>query len=312
MFTQIINSSTGADRLSLMTEDIKRKLHHFFPGEKYSPERLAEDLATGDLLNSKEAILPYLQTALLDEKVIEVQLDGMPMVYFSRLKDDISADEEAEGDGPQPELTEGRYLTAMHHLITLPLEPGLGNLHLRYSRAIILRMFTNNFAVEMATTFEDLVTVDDIPVLRLSFPELARIAHNVREFRAKVPDSLHFIVALTAEDDSLELEAVPVNISIRGMAFAASKKEQRLFKVNSLYSLKFFIDDELLLRIDGTVRHLSRLRKRSGIEYICGLEFEPQTKTQAAVIESIVAMVQRAHLKELSEKSYASGVKLIT
>jgi len=296
-----------------MTEDIKRKLHHFFPGEKYSPDRLAEDLATGDLLNSKEAILPYLQTALLDEKVIEVQLDGMPMVYFSRLKDDVPAEEEEnEGDDPQPEPTEGSYLTALHHLITLPLEPGLGNLHLRYSRAIILRMFTNKFAVEMATTFEDLVTVDDIPVLRLAFPELARIAHNVREFRAKVPDGLHFIVALTAEDDSLELEARPVNISIRGMAFAASKKEQRLLKVNSLYSLKFFIDDELLLRIDATIKHLSRLRKRSGIEYICGLEFEPQTKTQTAVIESIVAMVQRAHLKELSEKSYASGIKLIT
>ncbi len=59
----------------------------------------------------------------------------------------------------------------MSHIVTLPLEPGLGNLHLRYSRDIILRMFTNTYAVEMATTFEDLTKVEDIPVLRLAFPE---------------------------------------------------------------------------------------------------------------------------------------------
>jgi len=299
-----------------MNDDIQRKLQHFIPGELLSAKTLESALANGDILTGKEPILPYLQTALLDEKVLEVQLDGMPMVYFSRLKDDIPRPSGVDGDGEtvvtQPESEEGEYLAAMSHLVTLPLEPGLGNLQLRYSRGIILRMFTNTFAVEMATTFEDLAKVDDIPVLRLAFPELARIVRNAREFRAKVPDTLNFALSLQSDDESPEVDTRPVNISIRGLSFAVNKKAQKLFKINTLYSLKLFVEDELLIRIDGTVKYLARIRKRTGIEYICGIEFDLHTKTQAAVIESIVAMVQRAHLKELAEKSHTTGINLIT
>ncbi len=315
MCSTFIRNSRSLPKPSHMNNDIKRKLQHFFPGTRFSVKTVEEDLANGLILAGREPLLPYLQTALLDEKVIEVELDGMPMVYFSRLKDDISNPSEGELDGEtvetQQKNEEGQYLMAMSHIVTLPLEPGLGNLHLRSSRGIILRMFTNTFAVEMATTFEDLATVQEIPVLRLSFPELARIVHNAREFRAKVPDSLNFVVSIAAEDDSLELESRPVNVSIRGLSFSVNKKEQKLFRINTMYSLKLFIEDELLVRISGSIKHLSKIRKRSGIEYICGIEFDFQTKTQTAVIESIVAMVQRAHLKALAEKSHATGIRLI-
>lgn len=298
-----------------MIDDITRKLQLFFPDERFSAKTVEEDLANGVILSGKEAILPYLQTALLDEKVLEVQLDGMPMVYFSRLKDGIpvpfEANVAADTYATQYETAEGEYLAAMSNIVTLPLEPGLGNLHLRYSSRIILRMFTSTFAVEMATTFEDLAKVHDIPVLCLAFPELGRIVRNAREFRAKVPDSLNFVASLEIDDETPEMDTRPVSVSIRGLSFSVNKKEQKLFKVNTLYSLKLFIEDELLIRIDGTVRHLARIRKRSGIEYLCGIEFDFQTKTQAAVIESIVAMVQRAHLKELAEKSDATGINLI-
>jgi hypothetical protein len=299
-----------------MIDDIQLKLQHFFPEKRFSAKTVAEDLAKGDILIGKEPILPYLQTALLDEKVIEVELDGMPMVYFSRLKDDISEPDGVEVDGepivtPPKKTEEGEYLTSLSHIVTLPLEPGLGNLHLRYSRCIILRMFTSTFAVEMATTFEDLTKVQDIPVLRLAFPDLARIVHNAREFRAKVPDGLNFVLSIEIDDESPAMDTRPVNVSIRGLSFAVNKKEQKLFKVSTLHSLKLIVDDELLLRIDGTVKHLAKIRKRSGIEYICGIEFDFRTKTHAAVIESIVALVQRAHLKELAEKSNATGINLI-
>ena len=299
-----------------MTQEIQRKLQIFFPGEQFSAETIEDDLAKGVILTERESILPYLQTALFDEKVLEVQLDGMPMVYFSRLQDDIPDPVEADINGEtvleQPEYEEGAYLSAMGHIVTLPLEPGLGNLHLRHSSCIVLRMFTSTYAVEIATTFLELTKVHDIPVLRLAYPELARIAPNVREFRAKVPDSLNIVASLAIDDESPELDTRPVNVSIRGLSFAVNKKEQKLFKVNTLYSLKLFVDDELLIRIDGTVKHLSRIRKRFGIEYLCGIEFDLQTKTQTAVIESIVAMVQRSHLKELADKSYATGINLIT
>jgi hypothetical protein len=299
-----------------MTQDILKKLQHFFPDESFTAKTVEEDLEKGIILKELNLILPYLQTALLDEKVLEVQIDGIQTVYFSRLKDDVPAPVEADIDGEavlaQPEYEEGAYLSAMSHIITLPLEPGLGNLYLRYSSAIVLRMFTSNFAVELATTFEELKKVQDIPVLRLAFPQLARIVPNAREFRAKVPDSFNVVASLEIDDESQEMDARLVNVSIRGLSFAVNKQEQKLFGVNNLYSLKLFIDDELMIRIDGTVRHLSRIRKRSGIEYLCGVEFDFRSKTQTAVIESIVAMVQRAHLKELADKSYATGISLIS
>lgn len=298
-----------------MTEDIKKQLQHFFPGETFADEVLETALDNGEIVTDKEKILPFLQTALFDEKVLEVELDGMPRVYFSRLKDDVPdpIPDEVEGQivYSQPDYEQGEYLIGMSHIVTLPLEPGLGNLHLRQSGFIVLRMFTNTFAVEMGTNFEDLAKVQEIPVLRLAFPVLARIVRNAREFRAKVPESLNFVLSIETDEESPELIVVPVNISIKGMSFSVSKANQKMFKINEPYSFKLYLDDELRASLGGTVKHLSRIRKKGGIEYVCGVEFDLPTKTMAAVIESIVATVQRAHLKELADKSAASGINLI-
>ena len=256
-----------------MTEEIKRQLQRFFPSETFTVETLETALEKGEIVTAKEKILPYLQTALFDDP--------------------------------------GEYLTDMTHLVTLPLEPGLGNLHLRYSRFIVLRMFTKAFAVEMATTFEELGKVQEIPVLRLTYPVLARIVRNTREFRAKVIESLNFTVSLELGENAKEFLAAPVDISIRGMSFAVSKQDQRNIKINESYGMKLYLDDELRVSVGGTVKHLSRIRKKSGIEYVCGIEFDLPSKTTAAVIESLVAMIQRAHLKELADKSAWSGIDLI-
>lgn len=295
-----------------MNADINRLLQQLFGDSPPSPEEVEAALARGEILVEGNLILPYLQTALLDEKVVEVQLDGLPTVYFSRLKDHPEALAESGEEEDSSESREGGYLEALTHLIALPLEPGLGNLHLRNSRSILLRMFTNKLAVEMATSFVELTSVEEIPVLRLAFPRVARLVANAREYRAKVPDALNIVLVVSLDDeDDTELEARPVDFSIRGLSLSVGKKEQRLFKLYQPYSLKLFVDDELLIRIDATVRHLSRLRKRNSIEYVCGFEYEFRTKTQAAVIESIVALVQRAHLKELATKAEVSGFTLI-
>jgi hypothetical protein len=295
-----------------MNADINRLLQQLFGNSPPSPEEVEVALARGEILVDSNLILPYLQTALLDEKVMEVQLDGLPTVYFSRLKDHPEVAAESVEEEDSSESREGDYLEALTHLIALPLEPGLGNLHLRNSRSILLRMFTNKLAVEMATSFVELTSVEEIPVLRLAFPRVARLVANAREYRAKVPDALNIVLVVTLDDeDNTEIEARPVDVSIRGLSLSVRKKEQRLFNLFQPYSLKLFVDDELLIRIDATVRHLSRLRKRKSIEYVCGFEYEFRTKTQAAVIESIVALVQRAHLKELASKAEVSGFTLI-
>lgn len=308
--------------MATMTDDLKKRLHEFFPAATFSVSEVELALEKGDILTTKEAILPFLQTALFDEKVLEIELDRLPRTYFSRLKDDLpdvaedeaaAAKDAAEGAVvlEKNEYNQGDYLMVMSHIVTLPLEPGLGNLHLRHSRCIVLRMFTNTYAVELATTFEELATVGDLPVLRLAFPVLGRKIYNAREFRAKVPESLNFVVTIELDEDVSELETIPVDISIKGMAFAVSKEEQKMFAMETTHTLKLYVKDELQAVLDGTVRHLSKVRKKGGIEYVCGVEFDLATRTLAAVVESLVASVQRAHLQDLAEKSDASGINLI-
>jgi PilZ domain len=296
-----------------MNIDVHSLLQQLFGDAPPPPEEMEAAMARGEILVEGSLILPYLQTALLDEKVVEVQLDGLPTVYFSRLKDHPEAwANSGEEEEETSEIREGGYLAAMSHLIALPLEPGLGNLHLRNSRSILLRILTNKLAVEMITSFVEVTSVEEIPVLRLAFPRVARLVANAREYRAKVSDTLNIVLVVTLDDENgTEIEARPVDVSIRGLSLSVGKKDQRQFKLYQPYSLKLFVDDELLIRIEATVRHLSRLRKRNSIEYLCGFEYEFRNKTQTAVIESIVALVQRAHLKELAAKAEVSGFTLI-
>jgi len=299
-----------------MIDDIKKQLNSYFPGQTLPDSAIEEGLAKGDILAEKDQILPFLQTALLDERVLEVELNGVPQVYFSRLKDDIPPAIETEEDAEPPlqeqaEYNQGDYLTLLSHIVTLPLEPGLGNLSLRQSRFIVLRMFINTLAVELVSTFEELTKVGDLPVLRLSFPRLARKIHNAREFRAKVPDNLEFMVGIGFDNELPELDTSPVDISIKGMAFAIGKEEQKMFRLGAQHTFKLYVQDELQAVLQGTIRHHSRVRKRIGIEYVCGVDFHLTTRTLAAALESIVASVQRAHLKDLADKSDATGINLI-
>jgi len=300
-----------------MIDDIKRQLSIYFPRQSFAESAIEEELAKEDILTKKEQILPFLQTALVDERVLEVELDGLPQVYFSRLKDDVppiiepEENDNAKPPSQQAEYNQGDYLTLLSHIITLPLEPGLGNLRLRQSRFIVLRMFINTIAVELASTFAELTKVGDLPVLRLSYPSLARKIYNAREFRAKVPDNFDFIATIGNENELPELDTSPVDISTKGMAFAVSKEEQKMFRMGGQHSFKLYVQDELQAVLQGKIRHLSRVRKKVGIEYVCGVEFELATRTLTAAVESIVASVQRAHFKDLAEKSDATGFSLI-
>jgi c-di-GMP-binding flagellar brake protein YcgR len=302
-----------------MSDDIEKLLHHYFPASTYSISDLAENIEKGRILTKEEEILPFLLTALLDEKVLEVELNQSPDLYFSRLQDDIAQNPttapppvtEDQKKHELPEYMPGDYLLNFDHILTLPLEPGLGSLRLRQSATIMLRMFTKDFGVEMGTRFQDIVKVNDLPILQLAYPSIIRIQPNAREFRAKVSESQDFIVEVEGDNHPVGLTTTPIDISRKGMALAIEKNIQKQLKVDDELFLKLFIEDELRARLSGTVRHLSRVRKRSGIEYSCGVEFKLTSKTITSVMESIVAATQRVHLKELAEIAASRGIDIM-
>ena len=302
-----------------MNDDIEKLLHHYFPASTYSKNDLAENIEKAKILTQEEDILPFLLTALLDEKILEVELDQSPDLYFSRLQDNIPQNrttapppitEDPEKQAPQ-EYMPGDYLLDFDHILALPLEPGLGSLRLRQSATIILRMFTKDFGVELGTRFQDIVKVNDLPILQLAYPSILRIQPNAREFRAKVSERQEFIVEIEGEKHPDGLTTTPIDISRKGMALAIEKNIQKQLKVDDELFLKLYIEDELRARLSGTVRHLSRVRKRSGIEYSCGVEFKLTSKTITSVMESIVAATQRAHLKELAEIAASRGIEIM-
>ena len=302
---------------ALFLQNIQKKLALFFPEDAYSyTYQVVEDgLDSGDLMIKPSNMLTFLQTALLDDKLLEVEMDGMTRVYFSRIYDDIPDLEEIEEDGEtilkEPEYTTGDYLKLMNHIICLPLEPGMGNLHIRESKKVLIRLFTSSSAIEFGTFFQDLAMVREIPVLRLAFPVIGRQIRGTRAFRAKVPASMDFSLLVQGNKQRPKIQTKPLDISVNGMAIQIQKKEQRLFQEDEVCTIHCILDGELLVKVNGTIRHISKTREKKGIQYRLGIKFDLSSRALAATIESIVASTQRAHLKELSEKSEESGIKLV-
>ena len=296
-------------------ERVQKRLTVFFPDTPYAIDSIDELLQTGDVFYKPLDILPYLQSALFDEKILEVEFDGMTRVYFARIHDDLPDLVPTEVDGAtvmiKPKYNPGDYLKDMTHIISLPVEPGIGNLNIRSTKRILLRVFTTAYAVELGTFFQDLTLVRELPVLRLAFPVIGRLVRGVREFRAKVPEKMDIKVLVLGKKMQDSVTAKIVNISVSGMSFAIKKTQQEFFQIDQVRTFEFIIDGMMAARLNGTIRHVSKIRGKKGTEYMCGVQFDLTTRALAAKIESIVATVQRAHLKELSDKSTASGLDLI-
>ncbi len=297
-------------------ERVRKRIELFFPDEIYTRATIEEAIEVSDVFIKPTDILPYLQTALLDEKILEVELDGMTRVYFSRIYDAPPPPIEEEVDDEiilvEPDYQKGDYLKDLTHIISLPLEPGMGNIHIRYSKRIMFRMFLASYAVEIGCFFQDMTTIGDLPVLRLSFPSIGRIVRGSREFRAKVPLDHDLQVMVVGKRRQSTLTARVVDISASGVSFSIKKEEQQLFRLEETRTFEFVQDGLMMVRITGKVRHVTKIRGKDGSVYICGLQFDLVTRSLAAKVEAIVASVQRAYLKELSDLSAESGLELKT
>lgn len=304
------------DSKNFVLERVRKRIELFFPDEIYTRATIEEAIEASDVFIKPTEILPYLQTALLDEKILEVELDGMTRVYFGRIHDDPPPPVEEEVDGEiiviEPEYQKGEYLKELSHIISLPLEPGMGNIHIRHSKRIMFRMFLASYAVEIGCFFQNMATVGEIPVLRLSYPLIGRIVRGAREFRAKVPLDHDLKVMIVGKRRQSTLTTRVVDISASGVSFSIKKEEQQLFRLDETRTFEFVQDGLMMVRITGKVRHITKIRGKNGSEYISGIQFDLVTRSLAAKVESIVASVQRAYLKELSDLSEESGLDLKT
>jgi hypothetical protein len=299
-----------------LSKRILGRLNLFFSDIVYTQSMLEEELDSGDIFYKPADVLPFLQTALVDEKFVEVEMNGITQVYFTKIHDQPPEKEEEEdeldtSDKKKEEYKQGDYLKNMSHLIVLPLEPGMGNYSIRYSERVLLRFFTSSYAVELGTFYQNQEIVGGIPVLRLDYPVIGRIVRGSREFRAKVPSKMDIKLMIIGKRKQKTITTDLINISVSGFAFAIKKEQQNDFVVDEERAMEIIINGVMELRVQGTIRHISKIRGKKGTEYLCGVKADLVTRALAARLEEIVAAVQRAHLRELAQLSTESGIKLL-
>ncbi len=296
------------------TKNIGKKADFFFPEDNYTLEQVESEVDLGTIFVDPTRMLPYLQTALLDEQIMEVELDGMTRIYYTRLSDELPELVEQNIDGEiilteQP-YTAGEYLKAMTQLIILPLEPGIGNLHIKGTQRVVLRIFTRSGALEFGTFFQEMTQIRDMPVLRLAYPVIGRLVKGARAYRAPVPAGLKCKLVVVGINGGKDLLTRPLEISAHEIFFRIEKEDQAYFTLDEPRDIRVTFDQNHELAISGSTLQVEKIRGKKGLEYRCGIHFDLKTRSLAAEIEANVALVQRAHLKELAEKAEASGLDL--
>lgn len=298
-----------------LSQRLVERLNIFFNDKNYTQEMLEEELDTGNIFYKPADILPFVQTALIDEKFVEVEMNGITQVYFTKIHDHPPPSQDqgdnGEADSGRENYSPGDYLKDMSHLIALPLEPGMGNYSIRYSNRIVARFFTSAYAVEIGTFYQGQEIIDGLPVLRLDYPVIARIVRGSREFRAKVPKKMDIKLMVIGKRKQKTITSRLLNISVSGFAFAIKKEQQEHFVIDEKRSMEIVINDVMEIRLQGSVRHISKIRGKQGTEYMCGVQADLPTRAVAARLEEIVAAVQRAHLRELGDLATSSGIDLL-
>ncbi len=293
----------------------KSDLRLFFKEQFSDYDEVKTGFRSGNIVTDEKLLLSYLQTAFFDEKICEIHLGNPDDIYFCRVWDHAPEQEGVFEDGDEEfaglEYEPGDYLVEFDRIITSPLEPGLGNFRIVSSEQIVMRIATTTFAVDLGTYYREKIDVDGLPMLQLDFPTIGVIQKSAREYRVKVISSYDITVRLVIGSSEEAYATRPLDVSIHGMAIVIEKEHRESLQIDYRYNVEIAIPNEDPIKVTCIVRHLSKVRDKKKIMHMCGLSFVLDDKVLAAQLEKLIATLQRAHLQELSEKSYELGIDLL-
>lgn len=261
----------------------------------------------GEILSSKEDILPYLQTLFFEERLIEVQIDHTTRIFFATLWDHLPELIEEEVDGEvqftEPEYQPGSYLKELTHINLSPLEPTSGNLKIHHSKTLTLRFYTGTTAVELDTGFLNRATIRGEHLLKLEFPEKGYFNRNRRPFRAKTPQDYELNVIVSPPGQaSTGQECRIIDLSPNGLSFDSTALTQKYANGEALH-LRMYPESADAIEVRGIVRHYAKIRTKQGNMQICGVQFDLESRKLAARLETHYANLQRVFMRSLSDKS---------
>ncbi|SHO51318.1 PilZ domain-containing protein [Desulfopila aestuarii] len=291
--------------------EVTRNISIFFPGGCFPQDG---DFSSGDAseyLTEKSEILPYLQTLLFEERLVGVQIEHQTRHFYTSLVDELP-DLVQLNDviSVDPDHEPGAYLKKLSHINLAPLEPVAGNLLIRQSKFMVLEFYTGTTSVELGTFFIKIAQKRGEQVVQCAFPILARITRNARPFRAKThKDYQSFIKILIGPREFLQQEFSLIDLSARGLAFGS---DVPLEAISMGSRLKVAVDcrSSEPIEVNAVVRHLARARKHNKATYVCGIEFDLETRALAAMIEQKFTVLQRTFIRALREETEGLGVEL--
>lgn len=289
----------------------------FFPDYRTDNGQESESPNTEQIIFGPGKILPYLQTIFFEEHLVEIHIDHTTRIFFASLLDDESTSP-TQGNGGDKVLLEehiepGAYLKKEESFILTPLTPGIGNAHIRASKQVVLRYYSGTVAIELGCFFQQQDTVQNIPVLRFSYPQIGRVTKTARPYRVKTVSTVEAHAYIHTPDASKQPEVSYniVDISVMGVAFQ-SQSGKALYNVDDNITFTIRVKDIRDLTINGIVRRVINLRNQFGYTIIYGVQFDLESRALAAEIEQTVAAIQRLHLRELANRmSSLRGVRIM-
>lgn len=292
--------------------DLIKTLKSFFPLDRHTDEGVIEGITSGELIVSQPAIANYLQGALHDESLLEVELANLRRIFFARVLDHPPEEEDADDDDLFDDMpySKGEYLDDGECVILTPLEPSEGNYLINESQRVLLRVLTAQAGIEFCCYFEEKTRIGAMPVLKLSFPEVARQVEGAREYRVKVPRELDLQLIVNKKKSSLSFTTRPMDMSVSGMCLYDPGGKNSALKADDRLSIDIIEDDTLLITVDAVVRHVTRLRDASGLQYVFGVLLNLESRTVSTEVEKLVASIQRARLRALVEIEDEYGLNL--
>jgi len=297
------------------TSEILDHLQIFFPRNRYSAKNLAEYVESDELDTSPASLVNTLKGALLDETIIEVKIHDLQDVFFCRILDnpfdESFADEEGNFTTQDPDYEAGSYLDSQRYLLVTPLEPSKGNYLLsafpNSKIKVLLRIISSGNSLELGVFFEHRTVIGDMPSLKLTFPLFAKKVAKAREFRAKVPKDMKFLVTVDRVKKK-SIKTMPLNISLNGMSLLDPMERRSNIQVGETVVCTIQIPREEPILVEALVAHTTNLRDEKGTQYCFGVKFEFHNQTVKSAIEKVMALVQRKHLRELSDLEEQFGV----
>jgi hypothetical protein len=294
---------------------ILKQLQIFFPLLKYTSENIHRYIESDELDISEKSLANTLKGALLNESIVEVKLHDLEQVFFCRILDNPFPDAEPDShDDLDLKITNhetGSYLDDYDSLIITPLEPSMGNYlisaHKQSKTPVLLRIISSGNAIELGCFFEQRASIGDMPVLKITFPIVAKKTLSAREFRVKVPREMKFKVTVERPKKK-PITTTPLNISLNGMSLIDPMGRRTNFQMGQKVVCDLQVVNEDPILVEASIIHVTNLRDSIGIQHCFGLKFNFTRPAVRSSIEKIVALVQRKHLRELADIEEQFGV----